>query len=38
MIDSLAEHVVPPVNTNTRERFKVGSGWPAVVEKPRVVL
>ena len=27
MMDSLAEHVIEPVNTNTRDRFSVGSAW-----------
>ena len=27
MIDSLAEHVVPPVSTKTRGRLSVGRGW-----------
>src|SRR5687768_9104303 len=32
MIDSLAEHVVPPVNTKTRDRFKVGNCWGGLVD------
>jgi hypothetical protein len=30
MIDSLAEHVVAPVSTYTRERFRAGNGWPVL--------
>ena len=38
MMDSLAEQVSWPVITTTRVRSSVGSGWPAVVENPCVVL
>ena len=38
MIASLAEQVASVVSTNTRGRLSVGSGWPAVVENPCVLV